>query len=161
MGVIPSESLQIATRIDPFDRVLNAAVPVRSRNAVRRASRNASLVKTRRRKVVRHLLKLSRTPEPMRVRINKMLPVNHPERSLHIPLIQLLAHSLDYPDLRLPSDLVKGMNILGQIPPANTLNKRRAKAATTVHRIKQGLKTRNQTMLRALTKSTNKILIQK
>ena len=46
-GVSPQVALQIATRIDPFDRVLNTEVPLRSRGMIRRTIRNKCTAKRR------------------------------------------------------------------------------------------------------------------
>ena len=138
-GVCPSTSLQIASHIDPFDRVLRASLHVRSRNTLRRVSQKAGIVKTHIRKVLRHLLKHSAKLEPSRVMPNARLPVNSPARSLGIPPMSFLARSLDSPDHRLPSDLVHGMDIIGSIPASNALTSREVKHPTDANCIKQGL----------------------
>ena len=73
-GARQRPALMIATHIDPFDRAISAALPVRSRDTIRRAANNANLIKTPRQKVARHLLKFSLELETLRAMLNTSLP---------------------------------------------------------------------------------------
>ena len=161
IGGDPTTALEIATHIDPFGRALNTALPIRSRNTIRWVSRIASLSKTHRRKIIRHLTKISLELEPQLARRNACLPEHSPARLLNIPLIALLARSLEYPGLKLPVGRVKGMNIAGYIPAPNALAERGVFPSTDGRCVKRGLLARNRKILRALAKSKDMFLREK
>ena len=73
-GVSPQAALQIATRIDASDRVLNTAVTLRSRDMIRRTIRNKCTVKTQRRTVIRQLKRVRLTLQPLRERLLESPP---------------------------------------------------------------------------------------
>ena len=141
--------------------MLNSALPVRSRNTIRRVSNNASLFKTHRHKAVRHLLKVSLKPEPIRDRLNNSLPVDSPARSLNIPIISLLISSPVYPDHRLPTDLVYGMDIVGSIPASNARARRDVMPSTNLYCIERGLKIWNRSIIRDLAKAKGELPARK
>ena len=160
-GVSPEDSLLIANRIGPFDRALNTASPLRSRNTIRRVAQDASLVKTHRRKVTRHRINVSRKLEPLRVRLNGNLPDSSPARTQNMPVIKLLARRMDYPYLKLPSGLIRGVDITGDIPPKNALTRRYSQPSTNARRIKQGLRARNSRILRSISKTQDAAMTHK
>ena len=151
----------IETHIGPFGAVPNAEIPVRSRVAIRRVANNAIIVETHRRKVARHLVKVSLEIEPLRARINTSLSANAPARAQNIPLIALLARSLDYPDRSLPADLVCGMDIVGSIPAVNAITRRESQPSANIRALRQGLKFRNRISLRSLAKPKGRLLRNK
>ena len=93
--------------------------------------------------------------------LNKMPPAKRPARSLYTPVIQLLVRSLGYPDIQLPAGHVKGVDIVGKIPPTKALARREVKASTSIRGVKPLIKVRNKMILRALARSTNRELVQK
>ena len=160
-GVNSSTALQIATQIDPFDRVLNAALSARSRNTIRRTSLNTCTVKTMRRKTIRRLKWVSPELQPIRERLAASLPVRTPARKLNIPLVMFLTRHLDYPDKQLPIDLAKGMDIIGNIPPSRALRKRTTTPTTNMTRLKTNLVARNRAILRNLKRTNDSTIRQK
>ena len=151
-------ALQIASQIDPFDRVLNAAVSIRSRNTIRRTTLNTCTVKTQRRRTIRHLKWASLKLRPMRERLSASLPVRTPARKLNIPLIAFLTHHLEYPDKQLPIDSAKGMDITGNAPPSRALTKRDMTPTANMARLKTDLAERNRTILRHLKRPNDSTL---
>ena len=91
------------SQIGPFDRVLNPASPIRSRNTIRRTAINTCTVKTHRQRTIRHPKWVSLKLQPMRARLAASLPVRTPTRKLNIPLIMFPIQHLDYPDKKLQS----------------------------------------------------------
>ena len=154
-------ALQIAKKIDPFDRALNAELSARSRTTIRRTTLNTYTVETLRHKTIRRLKWVSLKLQPMRERLAASLPVRTPERKLNIPLIMFLIHHLGYTDKQLPVDLAKGMGIIGNIPPSNELTKRVTAPTTNMARLKANLVARNRTILRHLARTTDSKLQQK
>ena len=157
-GVRPQVALQIASRIDPFVRVLNTAVPIRTREIIRRTIVNKCTVKTQRRNVIRRIERVSLKLQPLREGLTDSLPVRTPERKLNIPLVMFLIKHLNYTDKQLPGDLVKGMAISGAIVHSPTLTKRETIPTTNMDRLKTNLVDRNRNILRHLTRTVKPIL---
>ena len=160
-GASPSTALQIATQIDPFDRVLNTALPARSRTTIRRTSINASTVQTMRHRAIRHLKWVSLKPKPMRGSLAARFPVRTPARKLNIPLIMFLIKHLDYPDVKIPMDLSEGVDITGNIQPSRSLTERAIQPTTNMARAKVNLVARNRSILRHITRTGNPTLQRK
>ena len=160
-GVSPQVALQIASRIDPFDRVLNAVADSRSRETIRRAIINTCTVKTQRHRMIRHLQRVSLALEPSRESLAASLPVNTQARKINIPLVMFLARHLDYPDKKLPYDLIKGMGISGNIQLSESLTKHRMLPTSNMKRLKTNLVARNRNIFRHLQSSTDATLQNK
>ena len=62
---------------------------------------------------------------------------------MRIPLIAFLVNKLGYEDHALPIDLLKGMNIAGEIPASRVLARRVAPAQRRLAALRNWLKTRN------------------
>ena len=159
--VSPAAALQIAAQLGPFERALNAALPVRSRSTIRRKTINACTVKTQRLKSIRHLKWVSLALRPLRERVAASLPVRTPARKLNIPLIMFLIHHLDYPDKQSPIDWAKGMDIVDNIPPSRALTQRDMTPATNMECLKTNLVARNRTILRNPKRPTDSTLQHK
>ena len=157
-GLSPEVALQLASRIGPFGRALNTAVPIRSRETIRRPIINTCTVKTQRRRTIRHLKRVSLTLQPPRERLAAILPVRTPARKINIPLVMFLVRRLNYPDTRLPSDLVKGMEIPVNIQPSKSLTKREMIPSSNISRLKTNLVARNENIFRHLQRSNNPTL---
>ena len=147
--------------MDPFDRVLNTTLPARSRIIIRRTIIHTCTVKTTRHKTIRHLKTVSLKLHPLRVRLAKSLPVRTPARKLNIPLIMFLIEHLNYADKRLPVDLIKGVDIVGNIPLSRTLTKRTMTPTADLARLKTNLAARNRTIPRHIERAKDSTLQQK
>ena len=154
-GVSPQAALQIASRIGPFDRVMYTAATLRSRETIRRTTSNTYTVKTQRRRITRRLKRVSLTLITLRGRLAAILPVRTPARTINIPLVMFLAQHLDYPEKKLPRDMIKGLEISRNILPPKALTKR--EMLPTIN-MKTNLVARNRNIFRHSQRANNPTL---
>ena len=72
------------------------------------------------------------------------LPEGVPSTGLNFALIQFLRRHLGYPDKALPSDLTKGMPVVGEVPGSGISRKRPRGEDATLPERREGLLARNQ-----------------
>ena len=73
----------------------------------------------------------------------------------------MLVRELEYPDTKLPRDLVYGMGISGKIESSNSLAQRNTPASTSMESIKNNLAANNRKIIETLTKAKDTTLKQK
>ena len=152
------QSLEVAQLIGPFRRTLELAFSVGNRNTVEKIASSPKDAKASRRKAIRQLTALAGVLQPARQRLAATLPMKSPARNLHIPLIAFLVNKLGYDDKLLPVDLVKGMNITGEIPTSRVLAKRITPALKRLKTLRAGLRTRNKGIINSISKVKDPIL---
>ena len=140
-GLPANQALRVARAIDSFQRTLEIAFSGAKRTALQKVASVPLGVKSSRRKVIRHLSRLALSLQPAQQRLAATLPAKSPARDLHIPLIAFLVKKLGYEDTALPSDLVNGVNITGEIPASRVLAKRITPAQRRIATLRNGLKT--------------------
>ena len=156
-----ADALNLALEINPFERLLTNALSPVEQACVQFNSQNPTRVKQLRHKVIRDLNILSDSIRPVLTNLSKSLPELAPARKLHIPLIRHLVKELDYADLSLPDDLIRGMPIVGMIPPTASLPEKVTTASMSMREVLGAVRDTNEKVLKSLSKPTLEVLKQK
>ena len=157
-GLPANQALRVARAVGPFQRTMEIAFSGVKRTTLQKVASDPVEVKSSRRMVIRHLSRLSLSLQPAQQRLAAPLPAKSPARKLHIPLIAFLVKKLGYEDTALPTDLVNGMNITGEIPASLVLAKRITPAQRRIATLRNWMKTRNMGILTIVSKTKDPIL---
>ena len=147
--------------MSPFDKALGLAFTPDTHRRVKFTNEHTKLAKCLRRRAILQLRTLSEQLAPARQGLARKLSPTAPARELNLPLITVLVRELNYPDKRLPRDLVQGMSIVGNMEPTNSLATRTISASTNLTQLKQNLSANNKVILDHLAQARNAKLTEK
>ena len=155
------DALRMGQELNPLERLLASALSPVEQACITYNCRSPSAAKQHRRKAIKLLHSLSVALRPAHDSLTRTLPEQVTARKLHIPLIAELAKRLDYTEVSLPDDLVRGMPIIGDIPCINALPSKVTPATMGLHDVRDAVRVTNAKVIKSLSKPNDLLLKQK
>ena len=108
-------------KVNPTSTLLGPALNPKTKLAAVRCARGTTEVVSRRDKALEAIKEISKKLDPLRQRWSDALPEGSPARRLNLPLSHCITTTMDYEDVTLVKELMRGMPISGPIAKTNVL----------------------------------------